>query len=128
MTGEEAEAAFDRALPLYQKERQARRRRDDRGGGEGGRDGGDRAREGAHPTIDRARGAARPEERRQCGEARERDGPSEPLRLWRGDEREGELERGERRPVRELDRGDAADEERQRRLPRRRSLGLGAYR
>jgi len=43
-------------------------------------------------------------------------------------ERDGELERGQRRPVRELDRGDAAHEEREHRLPRRRSLGLGAYR
>src|SRR6266446_4163438 len=125
MTGDEAEAAFDRTLPLHQEERQARRRRDDGGRGEGGRDGRDRARQGANARIDRARGATRPEKRRQRGGAREHDGPSEPLRLWRGDQRDGELERGERRPVRELDRGDAADEERQRRLPRSLSSHTG---
>src|SRR6266508_5913737 len=128
MTGHEPGAAFDRALPFDEEERQARRRRDDGRGDECRRDGRNRARQAPRSRIDRTGRAARPEQGDERGERGERDGRPEALVAWRGVERERELERGERSPVRELDRRDAANEQRERRLARRRPLGLRVYR
>ena len=126
MAGDGSDATLYRPLPLDQKKGKARRRGYDRRRREGGRDRGDRARDAANAWIDRARRAPGPEERKDRGDHRERDRCAEALIRGSMIQRESELEHGQRGPVREFDRRDAADEERERGLPRQRSLGLRA--
>ena len=80
------------------------------------------------PVMDGWTFAKRLRERDERREHRERHGRAEAVVTRPPVERENELERGQRCPVRELDRGDAPDEERERGMPRQRSLGFGVYR
>lgn len=128
MTRDRSNTTFDRALALDEQQGQACRRRHDGRRRECGRDRRDRARDAANSWVDREGRAPRPEEREDRRDHRKGDRRTESLVAGTRVEPERELEHRQGGPVRELDRRDAADEERERGLPRQRSLGLGAYR
>ena len=126
MAGDRSDATFDRALTLDEEQRQARGGRNDGRRGECGRDGRDRPRERSCARVNGARRATRPNERHERGEHGEGHRRSETLIARTRVERERQLEHRQRGPVRELDRGDAANEKRESGKPGQGSLGLGA--